>query len=189
MLKQKAIDKGWTVKDLSINDATREKIEEALDDFNPTMVIHYDHGSDFTLWGQETNNSEAGIDELNVDEAAGTVISTVACSSASGLGPAAIGEGVKSYIGYTDLHGFVIGRDAEFGAAANAANFALLEGKTTQEAFDIGWAAYDNLVNHFLAIGDDVSAGLALHDRDCLALLGDVKRQRIFETSLSSLAL
>ncbi len=173
-VKQKAVDEGWDVLDLSINNATREKIEEALNDFNPTMIIHYDHGSSFTLWGQESNASEPGIDELNVDEAAGTVISTVSCQSASGLGPAAISEGVKSYIGYTENHAFVMGRDAEFGTASNAANFALLEGKTTQEAFDIGWAAYDALVDNLLAMDDDFSAAWAMHDRDCLALLGDV---------------
>lgn len=172
-VKQKALDEGWQVRDLGVNEATRERIEQEMADFNQTLLMHYDHGSSFTLWGQENNGSEAGVDELNVGQASGSLISTVSCQSASGLGPAAIGEGVKSYIGYTENHVFVTNRIAEFGVASNAANFALLEGKTSQEAFDLGWLAYDNLVTQMLGIGDDFSAGWAMHDRDCLALLGD----------------
>ena len=139
------------------------------------LVIHYDHGSAFTLWGQENNALEAGLDEQNIDTISGRILSTVSCLSASGLGPAAIGEGATSYLGYTDLHSFWTGYEDEFGEAANAANFALLECKTLQQAFDIGWAAYDDLYNDLLAQGGFAAnfvAPTALHDRDCFALLG-----------------
>jgi hypothetical protein len=91
------------------------------------------------------------------------------------LGPAGIAEGVTAYLGYTDLHGFWEGYQDEFGEAANAANYALLECKTMQQAFDIGWAAYDQLYNDLLALGGFAAnfvAPTALHDRDCFALLG-----------------
>jgi hypothetical protein len=171
-VKTKALAEGWEVKDLGINDATREKIEDALTNWNPALVIHYDHGSSYTMWGQEANALEPGIDTGNVAMASGHVVSTVSCLTAGGLGPDAITKGIVAYIGYTDLHTFWTNFPTEFGAAANAANFALLECKTVQEAFDLSWAAYDDLYNDLMASGHALEASAALHDRDCLALLG-----------------
>ena len=176
LVKQKALDEGWQVTDLDANGASREQIEVAINAEKPTLVIHYDHGSNFTLWGQESNALEPGLDDENIAIVSGRMLSTVSCLSATGLGPLAITDGVTSYLGYTDLHTFWTGSyAARFGLAANAANFALLECKTAQEAFDIGWAAYDLLFTQLLAEGGFAAstvAPTALHDRDCFALLG-----------------
>lgn len=171
-VKTKANAEGWNVTDLDANNATRAKIEDTLNNVKPHLVIHYDHGSNFTLWGQKNNAFEAGLDDSNIDLASGRLVSTVSCRSANGLGPSAITKGVVSYIGYTDLHTFWTHRAAEFGQASNAANFVLLEGGTAQEAFDAGWAAYHQLYNDLMTAGDLLAAATALHDRDCLALLG-----------------
>jgi hypothetical protein len=88
------------------------------------------------------------------------------------LGPSAITQGVISYVGYTEPHSFWTHRVAEFGKASNAANLTLLEGGTAQDAFDAGWAAYDLLYQNLLTAGDLLAAATALHDRDCLTLLG-----------------
>lgn len=184
-IKQKAVDEGWRVKDLGINKATCECIEKELNKFNPSLVIHYDHGLPFTLFGQKNDEFEPVINEANVGQAAGMLISTVSCLSASGLGPAAIRKGVKSYIGYTDYFMFDTNRVAEFGAAANAANFALLEGKTSQEAFHIGWQSFDNLITRMIEIGDETAAHAATHDRDCIKLLGDPATRGYMPVALS----
>ena len=171
-VKTKAISEGWDVTDLSANDATREKIEEAINNVKPHLIIHYDHGSSFTLWGQESDALEPGLDDSNIALASERMVSTVSCQSANGLGPFAITQGVVSYVGYTENHSFWTHKTAEFGAAANATNFVLLEGGTAQDAFDAGWDAHDVLYNNLLAAGDLTTAATALHDRDCLALLG-----------------
>ena len=159
---------------------SHEQIEVAINAEKPTLVIHYNHGSNFTLWGQESNVLEPGLDDENIAIVSGRMLSTVSCLSATGLGPLAITDGVTSYLGYTDLHTFWTGSyAARFGLAANAANFALLECKTAQEAFDIGWAAYDLLFTQLLAEGGFAAstvAPTALHDRDCFALLGSPSR-------------
>ncbi len=171
-VKTRATALGWDVKDLDANSATRTNIENELNNYRPGLVMHYDHGSDYTMWGQNSGVLEAGIDESNIALAAGRIMSTVSCLTASGLGPDAISKGITSYLGYTDLHIFWTNFPTEFGAAANAANFALLECKTMQEAFDLGWAAYDQLYSDLMAGGHNLEASAALHDRDCFALLG-----------------
>lgn len=192
LVRQKANVEGWQVVDLSANGATRAQIETNINSVKPHLIIHYDHGSNFTLYGQDANVSVPGLDEANINLATGRFVSTVSCLSASGLGPAAISDGITTYLGYTDLHYFVIGYQDRFGQAANAVNYALLEGKTAQQAFDIGWQAYDDLYDQLLAgtsYEANIVAPYALHDRDCFALLGSTTARAIPQTSLCKWAI
>ena len=94
------------------------------------------------------------IDESNVAGLAGTFVSAMACSSAAGLGPLAIYERASGYLGYASLLGSSIHRSDRFGEAVNAPNFALLEGKSPAEAYEIGWQAWDRLcMELWLALG------------------------------------
>ncbi|MDF1558102.1 MAG: hypothetical protein P1P80_07985 [ANME-2 cluster archaeon] len=171
-VKQRALDLGWQVTDLAINNATRENVESKMNEIKPNLVIHYDHGSSFTLWGQEADSLEPAIDSANVGILSNRIASTVSCQSASGLGPLAITNGATSYMGYDENHVFVVGHQDEFGEASNAANYALLECKSVQEAYNAGIAAYTNLYNDLIASGDVFAANWALHDRDCFVMLG-----------------
>lgn len=177
-VKLKAVDEGWTVIDLNANEATREKIENAINTERPDLIMHYDHGAHFTLFGQKNDTPEPGLDESNIKIAFERIVSTVSCKSALGLGPTAIGEGVTSYLGYTTEHMFWTSFVGPFSEAANAANYALLECKTTQEAFDAGWAAHDQLYNYLLEeasrgnYGATFAAPYALYNRDGFTLLG-----------------
>lgn len=172
LVKQRALDLGWEVTDLAINDATRENVESKINEIKPNLVIHYDHGGTFTLWGQEANALEPAIDSTNVGLLANRITSTVSCLSAGGLGPLAITNGATSYLGYDDLHAFVIGYQDRFGEAANAANYALLECKSVEEAYQAGIDAYNDLYADLIASGDVFAANWVLHDRDCFVLLG-----------------
>lgn len=172
LVKQKALDLGWVVTDLAINDATRENVESKINEVKPTLIIHYDHGGTFTLWGQESNALEPAIDSANVGLLANRITSTVSCKSADGLGPLAITNGATSYLGYDENHAFVIGYQDRFGGAANAANYALLECKTVEEAYQAGIDAYTHLYNDLIASGDVFAANWVLHDRDCFVMLG-----------------
>ncbi|MHC1576829.1 MAG: hypothetical protein ACXQTE_05690 [Methanosarcinaceae archaeon] len=175
LVKQRALDLGWDVTDLAMNDASRDNVEDKINDIKPNLIIHYDHGGSFTLWGQEADSLEAAIDSMNVGLLANRIISTVSCQSASGLGPLAIANGATSYLGYDENHTFVTGYQDRFGEAANAANYALLECKSLQEAYQAGLDAYDDLYNDLIASGtmnDLFAANWVLHDRDCFELLG-----------------
>jgi len=172
LVKQKALDLGWEVTDLAINDATRENVESKINEIKPNLIMHYDHGGSFTLWGQEANALEPALDSTNVGLLANRITSTVSCDSASGLGPLAITNGATSYLGYDEHHGFVIGYQDRFGEASNAANYALLECKSVEDAYQEGIDAYNDLYNDLIATGDIFAANWVLHDRDCFVLLG-----------------
>jgi hypothetical protein len=173
LVKAKAIALKWDVHELTGNDTGRYGVEAALKNFKPDLVIHYDHGSVFTLYGVYNDWPESSIDPNNVSLLSGMAVSTVSCDSVKGLGPMAIASSVRAYLGYDETITVEASHLDIFMEAANAANFALLEGKTFQEAYDAGRAKYTEKFNEQIATKDmEVAAGI-LHDRDSLKLLGD----------------
>jgi len=155
LVREKAVTEGWEVEDLSGRDATRNNIEDALSVIaieRPVLVFHYDHGSEFTLHGHSIDRRDLDIDDFapalddhNIDVAAGTFVSAMACLSASGLGPLAIYERVSGYLGYAEALWGSISHPDRFGEAVNAPNYALLEGKTPEEAYEIGYQAWERV--------------------------------------------
>jgi len=173
LVKNKAVAEGWTVTDLQGNDSNRANVESKLNTVKPNFVIHYDHGSNFTLYGQNANHITPAIDNANVTLLSGKAVSTVSCESATGLGPLAIASTAKAYLGYDELHWVHLWYLDKFTEAANAANYALLEGKTFQEAYDTSYAKHTQKWAELIALGADDAAALMLHDRDHLTLLGN----------------
>lgn len=173
LVKNKAITEGWTVKDLKINDANRAKVTQTLTNTIQDFVVHYDHGDFFVMCGQNNNQIENAIDNNNVTMLKNRAASTVSCRTAVGLGPLAIATGAKAYLGYSDLHWVYFAWTNEFTEAANAANFALLEGKTYQQAYNLAYTVYTQKYLQILAAMDWPAAAAMLHNRDCLTLLGD----------------
>jgi len=171
-IKTKAVAEGWTVTDLAMNNANRANVESTINSVKPDFIIHYDHGSNYTLYGQDSNASVAVLDATNVSLFDGRAASTVSCESALGLGPLAVGENAKAYLGYDDLHWVHLWYVAQFTEAANAANNALLEGKTYQEAYDIAIAKYDEIYDELIDVNAEAAA-LILHNRNHLTLVGD----------------
>jgi len=172
LVKTKAVAEGWTVTDLQGNNTNRANVESNINTVKPDFVIHYDHGSNFTIYGQNANAITPAIDNANVNLLAGRAVSTVSCESATGLGPLAIASAAKAYLGYDDLHWVHLWYLDEFKEASNAANNALLEGKTYQEAYDIAFAKYTQKWAEIVG-ADPGAAALLLHDRDHLTLLGN----------------
>ncbi len=172
LVKTKAVAEGWTVTDLQGNDTNRANVESKINTIKPDFIIHYDHGSNFTLYGQNSNTIVPAIDDANVGLLAARAISTVSCESAVGLGPLAIAESAKAYLGYDELHWVNLWHLDKFMEASNAANNALLEGKTYQEAYDAAYAKYTEKWEEIVD-SDPGAAALLLHDRDHLTLLGN----------------
>jgi hypothetical protein len=188
-VKTKAIAEGWTVTDLAINDANRAKVTQIINSMPIDFVIHYDHGGDYVMCGQNNNAFENAIDNNNVALLKGKAASTVSCDTAIGLGPLAITSGARAYLGYHDLHWVYYAWMNQFTQASNAANFALLEGKTFQEAFNTAYSIYTTMYNQVLAGNDIPAAAAMLHNRDCLTLLGDPNAKAIGKHSIFEMAL
>jgi hypothetical protein len=173
LVKSKAIAEGWNVTDLQMNDTNRANVTQTINTKPFDFVIHYDHGGDFVMCGQHNNQFENAIDNNNVDLLKGKAASTVSCDTAVGLGPLAVTSGSRAYLGYHDLHWVYFAWTGQFTEASNAANYALLEGKTFQEAFNIAYSVYTQKYLQILNGGDSIAAAAMLHNRDCLTLLGD----------------
>lgn len=185
-VKTRALAEGWQVEDLGGERATRGNIEEALSLSRPViqrprLVMHYDHGSEFTLYGHAPRRGReaiddfvAVIDEMNVEMTAGKFVSAAACLSAAGLGPLAIRAHANGYIGYSTRLAGSLTRPEDFGEAVNAPNYALLAGRSPAEAFRLGWQAWDELASRLGA--EDTFSGwfdraLAEWNRDGFTLL------------------
>ena len=52
------IAEGWTVTDLQANNPNRTTVEQTINSVKPDFIIHYDHGSNFTLYDQNNNITE-----------------------------------------------------------------------------------------------------------------------------------
>lgn len=178
LVKTKANSEGWLITDLQANNSSREKLTWAINEKNPDFIIHYDHGHDFHLSGQENNIFEPALDSSNVNLLSGRAVSTVSCRSAAGLGPLAISSTCRAYLGYDEPHWINTGFINEFTEASNEANYALLEGKTFQEAYDAGYAKYTQKYYQILPI-DTMAAALMLFDRNHLVRLGNPSEKAV----------
>lgn len=178
----KALADGWQLTELGGDAANRNFVEDSIRNGAPDLIIHYDHGGTYTLFGQMNNLRDNGvIDANNVNLLTSAVISTVSCCSATGLGPLAVaanGRENKAYLGYRVPMGCEYKFMDYFERAANAANYALLEGKTFQEAKDIGYKKYTEEIENLLALNDPTSTNLLAViimyiDRDHLIFVGN----------------
>ncbi len=170
--KEKAVAEGWTVTDLQANNTNRATVEQTIRDFKPDFIMHFDHGSQYTIYGQDKNAIVAVLDAANSNLFEGRAVSTVSCESALGLGPLAVDSSAKVYLGYDDLHWVHLWYISDFIEASNAANYALLEGKTFQQAYDLAIAKYNEKYDKLVTL-DTTAAGLMLEDRDRLIIVGD----------------
>jgi hypothetical protein len=172
--------------DLDGDKATRTNVEEALNNENVGLVLHYDHGGLDVVYGQPFKQREKAIDLNNVDLLKGKCVSTVSCLSASTLGQEAYNHGAKAYLGYSN--GIWAPREPilkeKFVEAANAANLELFAGKTFEEAhkkgIDIYESKYQELRQMLLTETDPIksikislAAGFLLWNKSCFIRIGD----------------
>ena len=162
-----------TVKYLRDTQATRANVEKELRDFNPRLVVHYDHGSTNAVYGESAvNATQAVIDATNADKLKLRVMSTVSCLSASGLGPTAIGKGCSSYVGYNDLHWIVTTTHHAFWNCASMVHKKLVLGYSVKAGYDASIITYNTNIAYYLSISDTFTALHLQMDRDRLRLLG-----------------
>ncbi len=163
-----------TVKFLKDAQATRANVETEIKNFNPRLVVHYDHGSQYAVYGETAANAiQAVLDTANVTKLRARVMSTVSCLSASGLGPTAISNGCSAYVGYNDLHWIVTTTHMAFWACASMVHKKLVLGHSVLEGFNAAITAYNSNIAYFNSIGDTMTAVHLQIDKDRLRLLGN----------------
>ena len=178
----KALAEGWTLTELAGNAATLTNLEGIIQTEDPDFIIHYDHGDPATLFGQINNVRDRGVlTPANITLLSWAVVSTVSCSSALRLGPLAVAankRNEKAYLGYDAPMGCAYRYTNCFARAANAANYALLEGKSFQEAQEIGRDQYTIEINKLLALNDPtyinwLAVLIMFIDRDHFKVIGN----------------
>jgi len=162
-----------TVKYLRDTQATRANVEKELKEFNPRLVVHYDHGSTNAIYGESAvNTPQAVIDTSNADKLSLRVMSTVSCLSAAGLGPTAVSKGCSCYVGYNDLHWIVTTTHMSFWNCADKVHKKLVLGYSTKTGFDAAIITYNANIAYYASIGDTFTAVHLQMDRDRLTLVG-----------------
>lgn len=183
-LERKALAQGWEVTELECGDANRINVEDRIRNVDPDFIIHYDHGVHNKLFGQDYPNEailECTGAKSNVNLLSSAVVSTVSCSSAITLGPAAVAankRNKKAYLGYNVPIYCEYAYKEHFKRAAEAANTALLEGKTFQEAKTEGYQEYTDEIIKLLALNDPTNTKYIavlgmLINRNHLTLVGN----------------
>lgn len=104
------------ILDFYDREAVKDYVLPALKDKRPQWFVHYDHGSEYVLWGDD---EEPIIDLSNLDQLAGMHVYCMNCSSGKGLGAHAVGKGVFEYLGYNDVVSFTTDALEAFGAVFN----------------------------------------------------------------------
>ena len=146
--------------DLYDEDAVRSKWEKAVDERNPDLIVHYGHGSDWTLVGDDL---KAIMDEYNAKKAAGRTVYTMCCNAASKLGADAYRKGCVAWWGYVRPFSFTTDDEEIFCELANL-------GLIVRNVTGISWPkvlervkeAYEDKVEEIREVGGDPWTIIAL---------------------------
>ena len=164
-------------KDIYASSAVRSTFSGAVG--NADCVLFFGHGSETELLGER---NVAFVDGMNISLAAGKVFIAVACSSARVLGPVAIQNSVKSYLGFNGLLVWIHGDpNNQFQPATTIGIRRLLLGGTTGDARLKMFEAFGNAVDFYLngtgrGTANSAIGWLAAYwDQQHLVLLGYTK--------------
>jgi len=154
---------------LLIEDAIRAKDEEALLRDPTAMHVHYDHGSEDAIYG---NDLVPVIDLDNVSLLKGRTAYNMNCLSAKTLGKAAYKEGCLAYWGSITEVSFTSDAEEKFGEALNYGLLMVVEGKTWLEALQLARDKMTEIVDELVSQGNGLAAMLLREDRDALHCWG-----------------
>ncbi|MFH1511217.1 MAG: hypothetical protein ABIF10_05980 [Candidatus Woesearchaeota archaeon] len=95
-----AQSRGWSILDLHREKSAKEEVESGLTKFSPGLVVFNGHGDEKTITGHKNIDIVRFGDNEHL--LAAKVIYAISCRSAKTLGPAAVGCGAISYLGFDD---------------------------------------------------------------------------------------
>nr|VFJ59672.1 MAG: hypothetical protein BECKFW1821A_GA0114235_10939 [Candidatus Kentron sp. FW] len=188
-------ESGWTVTDCSMEKATRESVEAALQAQPGSLFVFYGHGQVDHLEGQD---NDAVCDLKNADLLGKRRVYVMARHSVTELGEAAVEKhDALVYLGYA---GFVHGhwgnrKDKEYGGAMYALGECVNSGlrawlgkpaSTAEEIKRKMKKAYEYWIDYYMEI-DDIDylvatrfASVLRHNREALDVLGN-KQTRLLD--------
>jgi hypothetical protein len=153
------------VIDLKGSEAVRERFVETVEKYDPSMIIHYDHGVEDGWIGNDTGKI---VDLENVELLAGREIYTLNCLSARKLGVEAFKKGAKAYWGFVDVFAFTSEDEEYFKEFANNGLRLRLQGLPWEECLQKTLEKADELVNKLVSAGRIISAIALSHDKNSL---------------------
>lgn len=154
---------------LLVSDAIREKVETALKENTDAMLIHYDHGNEDALIGQDT---QPVVDLGNVSLLEGRESYNMNCLSAKTLGKEAYENGCLAYWGYVEVVSFTTDAEQDFCTAFNYGLLLRLEGKSWKECLELTKTKMTEIVADLMNRGNTLAAMALTSDRNALHCWG-----------------
>ncbi len=170
------------VTDLEKEKASRKLVESYLNKQKPKLVIFNGHGNNTCIAGQ---NEEIIIESgKNSHLLKDKVVYMRSCDSGKTLGPQAVKEGCKAFIGYGELFRFWTDKALvndplkdtyaqPFFETSNQVALSLIKGKTPQEAHKDSMIEYRKVISHLLTSNAENSFVVSdliwnMHNQVCL---------------------
>jgi len=173
-----AVANGLDIKDLSKKYATKENLYSGLQEHNPILFYHYDHGNEDRIYAQD---GTILIDLENAVWLKGRLTYCMNCLSASKLGDKVIELGGVAYIGYIREFGFLTIEPYvdSFEDSANSGAKVLHRDGTGDDAASTIYDTFTKWIDYYV-VGEgkdlpwaELAAVWLTHDRDSLRLKGD----------------
>ena len=131
------------VKELVHDKANKNDFEKFVKSQKPSFIFLNGHGSPDSVMGHK--DEILVKKDLNENILSGSIVYAVSCESALELGPAAVENGARAYIGYVAPFAFLTNTSSEcipdedglakwFKEPSNQVPFNILKGKTAQES-------------------------------------------------------
>lgn len=163
-VEEYAKTKGYDCIILNIADAIKENVEQALND-NPTAIlVHYDHGNEDCIWG---NDDRHVVDLTNNSLLRSRVAYNMNCLSAKKLGVDSYWRYSTTYWGSWEVISFTTDALNEFEDAMNYGIKLRLDGETDWNVImDKTKEHDDKIIDELIAKGKVFAAALLAEDSD-----------------------
>lgn len=162
------------------DEATTVNVHEAVDTLknrSNTLYIHFDHGVYDKLFGHDR---DVVFEPDTIHKLRDCVVYAFACESARELGQEAIRNGVRAYLGYKEIFGFVLSKSKDFKTVAVIPALRLISGEdmdsVRQEVENTLKTLLERFYKEYKATGSYdsyMSAVWCYKDLRGLTLLGD----------------
>jgi len=154
------------IQTLLDDQAIQSQVLDALEKNTPSWFVHYDHGSDYVMWGDD---EQPIIDLSNLNKLKGMHVYCMNCSSGKGLGAHAVEQGIKEYLGYNDVVSFTTDKEQIFKEAFNYGLIVAM--RQNLELKDVVEEMRQNgyrLADQLRTEGDYIGAAALVNDMDIL---------------------
>lgn len=110
--------------DLKGSMADRVKVEQSIE--NSDVILYFGHGTKHAM-----GNPDALLDHANIYTCAGKILISVACETALDIGPEAINNNTRTFLGFDDELVVYLGKPGIFGSVFVQALLPLLTGSSS----------------------------------------------------------